>query len=157
VGLAGPGPGTRTGTRPLEELVETYRPRQAELVDLLREDGEISAPEAELLNGYLARLGGAATPEDLLPAGIPPPTDRPIAAMPLEVDRAPVVPRPVGQLLDQYRIESLKQAGAVRARRQISFEEYMALKRHFSAASPPAPVPSPSEGDASESHATGRG
>jgi hypothetical protein len=30
-----------------------------------------------------------------------------------------------------YQINSLKQAGAVRARREISFSEYMALKRHF--------------------------
>ena len=31
----------------------------------------------------------------------------------------------------EYAVDSLKQAGAVRARREISFAEYMALKRHF--------------------------
>jgi hypothetical protein len=136
--------GGRTGERPLDELVETYRPRQAELVDLLREEGEISGPEAERLQGYLAQLPAAAEPPRPMPSDLPPPTDRPIAAMPLENDRTPTTPRPVALLLDQYRIETLKQAGAVRARRQISFEEYMALKRHFSAAPVPVtPGPSP--------------
>jgi hypothetical protein len=41
----------------------------------------------------------------------------------------------VPELLRTFQIETLRQAGAVRARRQISFEEYMALKRHFEAAS----------------------
>jgi hypothetical protein len=135
--------------RELGELVDTYRPRQAELVALLREEGELSAREAELLTGYLARsgfagLGSAATvaPEARVPPySVPPspppshpPSSRPLAAAPLEGDRTPAIPRPVPELLTQYQIISLKQAGAVRARRQISFEEYMALKRHFSSA-----------------------
>jgi hypothetical protein len=116
--------------RTLSELVETYRPRQAELVELLLAEGEVTAAEADALRGYLAGpvAAGApvAPPRDEIPV-----TDRPIAAAPLENDRTPIRARPVAELLSQYRIESLRQAGAVRARRQISFEEYMALKRHF--------------------------
>ena len=122
--------------RELEELVETYRPRQLELIDLLRNDGEISAAEAERLRGYLAAgapaLGTVALRTE--PAPLPPPLDRPLAAIPLENDRTPSVARPIPDLLQFYRIETLKQAGAVRARRQISYDEYMALKRHFAAA-----------------------
>lgn len=118
--------------RSLTELIEAYRPRQPELVDLLREEGELTEPEHAALRSYLAR--GEPVPA---PAGGVPITDRPIAAAPLEIDRAPATPRPVEELVRLYQIASLKQAGAVRARRQISFEEYMALKRHF-AAPPPA-------------------
>ncbi|MCI4337521.1 MAG: hypothetical protein L3K17_10135 [Thermoplasmata archaeon] len=131
------GPGsTRTsrGERPLSELVETYRPRQAELVELLADEGEITRAEAELLRDHLERLPSPTLP---IPASERPGreevpiTDRPLAAMPLANDRTPTVARPVDHLIREYRIESLKQAGAVRARRQISYEEYMALKRHF--------------------------
>jgi hypothetical protein len=113
--------------RSLSELVETYRPRQPELLDLLLEDREITDGEFALLRGYLSERGAAVPPEPI-------PTDRPIAAAPLAQDRTPITPRATDELLRLYRIESLKQAGAVRARRQISYEEYMALKRHFAAA-----------------------
>jgi hypothetical protein len=156
-GIAGSAPKVRGGTRPIEELVETYRPRQTELVELLREDGEISLPEAQLLHGYLAQIATAPAIDRPEAPGVPAPTDRPIAAVPLETDRSPTTPRPVVRLLEQYHIETLKQAGAVRARRQISFEEYMALKRHFSAAAPPDAARSTPEGGASEPHATGGG
>jgi hypothetical protein len=146
------GPGsTRSsrGDRPLTELVETYRPRQAELVELLADEGEITRVEAELLRDHLERVPSpthATPPPDRTPREEVPITDRPLAAMPLANDRTPTVARPVDQLIREYRIESLKQAGAVRARRQISYEEYMALKRHFAepevAADRPA-VPSP--------------
>lgn len=139
-----------TAPRSLDELVETYRPRQRELVDLLEAEGEISAPEANLLLAHLAQgvAGGAPRPAA---SDLPGPTDRPIAALPLEVDRSPSVPRPVARLLSEFRIETLKQAGAVRARRQISYEEYMALKRHFAVAAPAPPPtgtsnPAPAEG-----------
>ncbi len=122
-------PSASGGPRSLDELVETYRPRQRELVALLEADGEITGPEANLLLAHLAQGGGDGSAG----SGLPPPTDRPIAALPLENDRTPSTPRPISRLLSEYRIETLKQAGAVRARRQISYEEYMALKRHFSA------------------------
>ncbi|MCI4361063.1 MAG: hypothetical protein L3J91_05115 [Thermoplasmata archaeon] len=122
--------------RDLTELIETYRPRQPELLDLLRDEHELTAGEFQLLTAYLAeRTQGAREPV---------PTDRPIAAAPLAQDRTPITPRPVDELVRLYRIESLKQAGAVRARRQISYEEYMALKRHFAAAEAAAASPPPS-------------
>jgi len=123
--------------RSLSELVETYRPRQPELLDLLLEDHEITPGEFALLHRYLAERGTVGASE-------PVPTDRPIAAAPLAQDRTPITPRPVDELLRLYRIESLKQAGAVRARRQISYEEYMALKRHFGAAESAAAATPPS-------------
>jgi hypothetical protein len=49
----------------------------------------------------------------------------------------------VEELLHTYQITSLRQAGAVRARRQISFDEYMSLKRHFAASEAGAPDPGP--------------
>jgi hypothetical protein len=124
--------------RELAELVETYRPRQTELVDLLVADGEISETEHTLLLAYLARTppppagraprSGAAASEPRLPFA-----DRPIAAAPIEAPAAGSTGRAVPELLRTYEITSLKQAGAVRARRQISFAEYMSLKRHFEA------------------------
>ncbi len=122
--------------RDLTELVETYRPRQRELVDLLRDEGELSPAEHARLIEY---LGSAAVPRG---PSTPPPipeTERLIATVP--IDR-PIStpgpsppgaegPRPVPELLRTYQISTLRQAGAVRARRQISFAEYMALKRHF--------------------------
>jgi hypothetical protein len=115
--------------RDIFELVETYRPRQRELVDALRDDGEISLPEHARLVEYLAStLPGTSAPAPKAPE---PRFDTPIAAVPIAADRPGETTRPVPELLRIYQIESLKQAGAVRARRQISFEEYMALKRHF--------------------------
>jgi hypothetical protein len=139
--------GPATPPRSVEELVETYRPRQVELVALLESEREISAAEAGALRAYLAggSPSGAAPAFENVP--LPPPQDRPIAAAPLANDRTPSSPRPVAQLLELYRIETLKQAGAVRARRQISFEEYMALKRHFSVAAPGPAAPPPAGAD----------
>ena len=132
--IAAVAPGSTPVTRPdrtLDELIGTYRPRQPELLDLLKDEGELSSREYELLRSHL--VGPA--PGRPAPAGVPI-TERPIAAAPLESDRAPSTPRPVEELLRTFQITSLKQAGAVRARRQISFEEYMALKRHFASAPP---------------------
>ncbi|MCI4335756.1 MAG: hypothetical protein L3K17_00960 [Thermoplasmata archaeon] len=128
VGVVAPGEGVRPD-RSLDELVQTYRPRQPELLDLLREEGELTGGEFDRLRQHLA------VPPPLAPAAGVPLAERPIAAAPLENDRTPIVPRPVDELIRTFQIASLKQAGAVRARRQISFEEYMALKRHFA---PPA-------------------
>lgn len=120
--------------RTLAELVETYRPRQRELLDLLRSEGELTSEEFVRLQRYLdERATGSA--------GEIPEAERPIAAAPLGADRSPSAPRAVPELLRLYHIESLKQAGAVRARRQISYEEYMALKRHFAPDEPPAESP----------------
>lgn len=114
--------------RDLTELIETYRPRQRELVDLLRDEGELTSTEHARLGEYLAgrrdESGTTRPPLDVM-------ADRPIAAMPIAADRTSAPSRSVPELLRSYQIASLKQAGAVRARRQISFAEYMALKRYF--------------------------
>jgi hypothetical protein len=141
-------PASRTD-RDVAELIGTYRPRQRELVDLLRDDGEITPTEHTRLVEYLTsaptgpRLAPSAPPPDV------PKFDQPIAAVPIAAgviptvaipaDRVPESSRPVPELLQQFQITSLKQAGAVRARRQISFEEYMLLKRHFQQVDPANP------------------
>jgi hypothetical protein len=114
--------------RELSELVEAYRPRQRELVDLLRDDGEITDVEHARLAEYLAGPAGPRTIPERMPEPI---LDQPIAAIPIGASAAPTPVRSVDELLRTFQISSLKQAGAVRARRQISFSEYMALKRHF--------------------------
>jgi len=123
-------PATDRPDRELTELIETYRPRQRELVDLLLADGEITPAEHQRLVGHLGTLPG--TPRSSPPA-VPVP-DHPIAAAPVATESSLPAARPIAELLRTYQIESLKQAGAVRARRQISFAEYMALKRHFETA-----------------------
>ncbi|HTT15492.1 MAG TPA: hypothetical protein VMG81_06955 [Thermoplasmata archaeon] len=129
--------------RPLSELVGAYRPRQRELVDLLRDEGELSAGEHAVLVDYLASPSAALPPASVArpPAPSPEPfVDQSLAAMPIAAERSGSAPppRPVPVLLREYQITSLKQAGAVRARRQISFAEYMALKRHFEQPEPAA-------------------
>jgi hypothetical protein len=131
--------------RPLAELIETYHPRQRELVDLLRDEGELTAVEHGLLVGYLDHPAAPAPRPPPAAAAPPPPSpappadllDQPIAAAPIQAERATDSARPVAELLRTFQIESLRQAGAVRARRQISFDEYMALKRHFESAGAP--------------------
>ncbi len=133
--------------RELSELVETYRPRQRELVDLLLDEGELTPREHARLAEYLGPAGTGAGPA-VAPASTPE-TERLIATVPIDRATAPaprsgggpaLAPprpaenvRPVAELLQTYQISNLRQAGAVRARRQISFAEYMALKRHFEA------------------------
>lgn len=127
--------------RSIEELVETYRPRQRELVDLLRAEGEISSREANLLSSHLESRGPRAPTPSAADSGREAGVSYREPSM-TNVDRIEPVPRPIGELLDTYQIETLKQAGAVRARRQISFAEYMALKRHFSSTGDPSSTPS---------------
>jgi len=137
VGLPLAGAPIRTSDRDLDELVVTYRPRQRELVDLLREEGQLTPGEHARLLEYLSGPPWApapAPPEPPAPAPRAPverPPPPPIAAVPIVAERTPDVGRPVADLLREYDISSLRQAGAVRARREISFGEYMALKRHF--------------------------
>lgn len=132
-GFRGPAPRV---DRSRTELLETYRPRQAELVDALLADGEISEGEAEMLRSALPTPRAGPRSEAPTKPTLVPETDRPLAAMPLSNDRAPTVARPVTELLATFQIATLKQAGAIRARRQISYDEYMALKRHFGASDP---------------------
>ncbi|HYB79599.1 MAG TPA: hypothetical protein VEG66_07580 [Thermoplasmata archaeon] len=129
-GIVGPLLAAAPATRPdrdLTELVETYRPRQRELVDLLLGEGELTPGEHTRLVDYLS-----APPAPAEAAALPPRVvETPLAAVPAVVNRAETEGRPVPELLRLYQITSLKQAGAVRGRREISFSEYMALKRHF--------------------------
>lgn len=133
------GPAARTSTPPraergLAELVETYRPRQRELIDLLRDEGELTEREHAVLAANLPVPVRTDAPAPR--AAPPPPRAEPTAAAerpvpPVPTERGLPAARPVPELLRLYQIGSLRQAGAVRARRQISFAEYMALKRHF--------------------------
>ncbi len=119
-------PGAALGPdRPLEDLVQAYRPRQAELVDLLRAEGEITPGEHELLRAYVAQRAPDRVER--------PPVAPPVLGRPPVPTLAPRAggSRPVEAILEEYRIQSLREAGLVRARRQISFDEYMALKRYF--------------------------
>jgi len=128
------------GDRELLELVETYRPRQRELIDLLLADGEITPGEHRRLVEYLAlprkEPGEATAARPPIPV-----TDAPIAAVPIAAETSSAPIRPIPELLERYRITSLRQAGAVRAKRDISFAEYMALKRHFEQEAKPAEKP----------------
>lgn len=140
--------------RELTELIETYRPRQRELIDLLLGEGELTDGEHARLVEYLA-AGAPSPPSRAASASSLAETERLIATVP--IDRAPSsvarpgpspaapptkpggTPRTVPELLRTYEITTLRQAGAVRARRQISFAEYMALKRHFEETARSAP------------------
>jgi len=124
--------------RSLSELIEAYRPRQRELVDLLRDDGEITPGEHALLVQHLREAPPEPPAVPRTPAPVP---EHPIAAAPVIAERSLPPARPVELLLQQYEITSLRQAGAVRARRQISFAEYMALKRHFEESERAGPGP----------------
>lgn len=125
--------------RELDDLVGAYHPRQRELIDLLREEGEITPVEHARLAEYLAHAEPPRPSAPSRPSETPPPP-APIAAVPLAAIPAEAG-RPVPELLRTYQISSLKQAGAVRARRQISFGEYMALKRHFEQVESAGPAP----------------
>jgi len=131
--LVGPPLAAAPALRPdrdLPELVDTYRPRQRELIDLLLGEGELTGGEHARLVEYLATVR-APSPPPTLSLSDAPLAAAPIAAAPIATERLPDRARSVPELLRTYQIETLRQAGAVRARRQISFEEYMALKRHF--------------------------
>jgi len=138
------GGGSARRDRTLAELIHAYRPRQGELVDLLADEGELTAGEVATLRAYLE--SGEVTTAPLRASSSPVPPS-PLAAAPLAHDRTPEIPRPVAELLERFEIQNLKQAGAVRARRQISYEEYMALKRHFASSdregTPTGAAPSP--------------
>jgi len=130
-GLVGPLLAAAPIARPdrdLTELVETYRPRQRELIDLLLGEGEITPGEHARLVDYLSAPPAPAEPAPVLPERR---VETPLAAIPAVLGRSEGEGRPVPELLRLYQISSLKQAGAVRGRREISFSEYMALKRHF--------------------------
>ncbi len=124
------GVGESRPDRSIEELVETYRPRQPELLDLLREDGELTTTEFERLRAHLETTG------TVTPGASTSPSVGSAAAVERHSTGPPQAARSVEALIRQYRIESLRQAGIIRARREISFDEYMSLKRHFESLTP---------------------
>jgi hypothetical protein len=127
---AGVGRGSAGPPRPdraVEELLDTYRPRQMELVELLHADGELTDGEYAVLRARVAER-----PSEVESAK---PSAEPRIATPRGSGRS------VEELLRTYQIASLRQAGAVRARRQISFDEYMSLKRHFAPSEGATPDP----------------
>jgi len=121
-GVGARSPDEARPDRSLEELVETYRPRQPELLELLHADGELTDGEFERLRSQVPAQ--STEKSEGMPA-VPSPPGPSLAGG-----------RSVAELLRTYQITSLRQAGAVRGRRQISFDEYMALKRHFAETSP---------------------
>ena len=73
--------------------------------------------EAEILRAFLSSTPASPAAIARVPSAVMAPvpeTDRPLAAMPLSVDRAPSSPRPVPELLATFQIATLKQAGAIR-------------------------------------------
>ncbi len=155
-GVLGPSlgalPAQRTD-RELEELVETYRPRQRELVDALLADGEITAGEHASLVAALpvspaSRRPASSPPSERpAPSALPGAAETPLAAVPIAAEPRLPPARPVPELLRAFQISNLRQAGAVRARRQISFAEYMALKRHFESTEASSGGPAPRAGE----------
>jgi hypothetical protein len=130
--------------RELAELIETYHPRQVELLDALRDEGELSDREYGNLQEYLTSQPaiGRFVPDEgreVPAASVETRSPTPAPSSGIGGERGTGGdhgrgggPRPIPELLRTYRIDSLRQAGAVRARRQISYDEYMALKQHFS-------------------------
>jgi hypothetical protein len=116
--LLPPGSGTRAD-RTLEELLETYHPRDAKLLETLLWDGELTPGEHQLLLGALAPAEGSA------PA--PGPAGR---------GKVAASPRPPDVLVRELGLKDLKDANRARFRRLISYDEWTALKRHFEEAPP---------------------
>lgn len=132
--------GSSTGPRPdrsLSELVQTYRPRDLELLDALLWEGEITPTEHELLRSQLPKPGAVATtapsPSTEVPASpTPAPTSTPAPARPVPASgTARPSARSVDQLLRELGIQDLRDVNRARGREMISYEEWAALKAHF--------------------------
>ena len=113
--LLGAGAGAKPD-RSLEELVETYHPRDARLLDSLLWDGEISPTEHDLL---LTTLRPVEPPKVPAPAGLQ------------GSDRSGGAPRPPEGLVAELGLKDLKDANRARFRRLISYDEWVALKAYF--------------------------
>ncbi len=119
--LLPPGSGPRAD-RALEELMETYHPRDAKLLETLLWDGELTPGEHQLLVGAIpsAPEGSGASPE--APGR----------------GKLPASPRPADVLVRELELKDLKDANRARFRRLISFDEWTSLKRHFERAPSPS-------------------
>ncbi len=120
--LLPPGAGPRAD-RTLEELLETYHPRDAKLLETLLWDGELTPGEHQLLSGALAAVseGAGAAP------GAP------------SRGKLPASPRPPDVLVRELGLQDLKDANRARFRRLISYDEWTSLKRHFEPAASSTP------------------
>jgi hypothetical protein len=93
--------------RSLEVLNQVYTPRSVEHVDALMWEGQITAAEHSLL---VSSMRGKSTPS------------QPVSRR----------QRGIEEMVRELRIESLRDANMARAKEQVSYEEWTALKRHFS-------------------------
>lgn len=131
-GGSGPAEGAPRPDRPLDELVETYRPRSLELIDALLWEGEVTPTEHEALK---AGLGKTPAPKPSRPpASVAPTTSRPAAPPPSAGEAAPArfgPPRPTDTLVKELDLKNIRDVNVARAKRLISFDEWSALKAHF--------------------------
>ncbi len=137
--------GGTTGPRPdrsLSELVESYRPRDLQLLDALLWEGEITPTEHEMLRSQLPKPGAVAAKVPLPskevapsppPSPTPAPTSPPTAARPAASATGTARPsaRSVDQLLRELAIQDLRDVNRARGRELISYDEWAALKAHF--------------------------
>ncbi|MDE1820140.1 MAG: hypothetical protein KGJ23_07650 [Euryarchaeota archaeon] len=125
---AGPRP-----DRPLPDLLETYRPRNLELVDALLWEGELTPTEHQVLQAAVR------TPPERASKGPPPktapPPEAPLATIAPSASSsqgpARTSPRSVDALLRELDLKDMRDANRARGRRMISYEEWAALKSHF--------------------------
>ncbi len=94
---------SQSADRPLAELIETYHPRQVELIELLRSDGELSDGEATALRRHLSPpVASAGEPPARLGTSVDTHPSRPIEGGAASIDdRIPPNPRSVEDLLDR--------------------------------------------------------
>jgi hypothetical protein len=93
--------------RSIEVLNQVYTPRSSEHVDALLWEGQITAAEHSLM---MSSIRGTSSP--------------PSSGQRFQ--------RSIEELVKEFHIESLKDANFARAKELISYEEWTALKRHFS-------------------------
>ena len=128
--LAGAGseglPGLPHPDRPLEELLETYRPRSEGLVDALLWEGQLTPTEHSSLKEHLSRTSIPPPPKPQAP---PLPTSPPPASRTVERPRA--VGRPPEEILRQLNLRDLKDVNRARARELVTYDEWIALKKYL--------------------------
>ncbi len=101
-------------TRSIEVLREIYTPRSPDHVDALLWEGEISREEHGLLLGTLRTRGETVAPA---PAHLP---------------------RPVPVLIEELKLQDMRDVNRARGKRVISYDEWLALKQHFARVGAPS-------------------
>ena len=114
--------------RPLEELLETYRPRSEGLVDALLWEGQLTPTEHSALKEHLSRAPLPPSPKPQAPPAPSPPPPPPASRT---VER----PRPAGrspeEILRQLNLRDLKDVNRARARELVTYDEWIALKKYL--------------------------